>query len=451
MRITLTLLLLAVSAGAGCSGRPLADTDPYNIIVELSETMPTIIHVRWSTRAVTTGAVAFSGDDLITADLVSPGTPPGTEHSATLVGMPQDAEINVTVAVLDGGASNFIPITTGTLSDPVQTELVTDSNLWDLFVLVPVLTPRDSRIVLLDYKGRVTWQHVVRSGLPVFRALVRQDGRGIVYVSASEPGIPASTSEIVKVSWDGVEEVVLSVPGLANDFVEEEDGSIVALAYESRGDVLGNQLVRVGTDGGATELWSTWDCYDPEIHPGADPQLGWTAANALDADDGDWLISLGNLSSIVRVEPKGRTCPWAYGGIVGTAALVGEPYAHQNQFELFYSSTLIVFDNEGPAKPWSRIIEYDIVNDGHTLQQTGQILADPPLYSSALGDVHRLPLINEIYPGDTLVVWSSPGVIDRYAWDNITLRGRVALVGAGTFGFAHAIPDQPVPGWPHTY
>lgn len=428
---TARFLLLAWVAACSDGGTTDGDVDamPREVVVELSPGMPTVVHVRWSTVAEVGGQVEFGVDGTI--DRATPPGPIGTTHSATLVGLPEETEVAVRI-VSDGEAQDPLSITTGVLAGDPPEVLVTGHDQ-DSFLLVPVATTIENRIVLLDPAGRVTWSYVDPHGLSVFRALVRQDGGGIVYASALKAGGPAADSAIAEVDWDGVEQQMFGVPDLAHDFVERADGTYVALAYEERSDVLGNQLLEIGADGTANSIWSAWDCYDPAVDIGDDPAQGWTHANALDGDDEGFLISMRNFNSIVRVDAETRTCPWAFGGIVSTVDVSGETFTHQHQFELA-DDRLLVFDNAGAGGLVSRMVEYTFDQAAATGTFEREIVADPPLFTFILGDVHRFA------DGDTLVVWSGPGVIDRVAADG-ERSWRAELVSDGLFGFAHVVAE----------
>jgi hypothetical protein len=401
-----------------------------DVVVELSPTMPTVVHVRWSTEGAVSSHIEFG--ELGVFDRRTPDGPAHPYQSATLVGLPQDTKINF--RIVSGDVVDIDrTVTTGTLPDaPVVAVLGQPQNAW---IVVPVESGGTNRVVLLDPAGRVTWDHVDTRDLALFRALVRHDGDGIVFVSSIQAGLPSPDSALVYVSWDGVEEQEIAVPDLAHDFIEQEDGTLVALAYETRDSLLGNQLLEVTPSGNVTQLWSTWDCYDPAVDIGDDPQQGWTHANALDADDGGFLVGLRNFNAIVHVDPSTRTCPWALGGIVSTLDVTGQRFEHQHQFARTDHGVL-VFDNSGAPGLESRVLEYDIDDAAGTATSGREIHDDPPSFTFVLGDVHRFQ------DGDTLVVWSGVGAIDRVTSDD-AIPWHAELVGGGLFGFVHVFDEEP--------
>ena len=142
-------------------------------------------------------------------------------------------------------------------------------------------------------------------------------------------------------------------------------------------------------------------------------EMGWTWANALDHDDSTdvYTLSLRNFGSIVSVDGATGACDWALGGLAGTVDIIGDTFEHQHQFART-DETMVVFDNDGEGTR-SRVIEYAFDPTTGTAEQVWSYTF--PLWNVVLGDVHRLD------DGDTLVVWSVHGRVDR-----ITPQGEVA-------------------------
>ena len=65
------------------------------------------------------------------------------------------------------------------------------------------------------------------------------------------------------------------------------------------------------------------------------------------------------------------------------------------------------FDNDGPAGLASRVLEYSLDFDANLATEVWSYQTDPPIYNFVLGDVSRFD------NGDTLIVWSVNGQIDR--------------------------------------
>lgn len=439
-------VFLAVSL-AGCGrqsstgGDPPADPSPKDVAATVAAAIPTVVTVTWTTDAPTTGHVEFGlAGAFDRSTPVRPGAAATTEHSAVLVGLPASTEVSYRV-VSEGVPSDAATATTGALPAEVPSPSV-EGGATDVFALAPSIADDATRIVLFDPEGRATWAYTDDSELSVFRARVRKDGGGIVYTAAVGAGGPSPDSAVIRVSWDGalVERTV--VPDLAHDFVELDDGTIVSLAYETRDDVLGNKLVAVAPDGTWTDLWSTWDCFDPVANPGDDPQQGWTHANALDYDpvDDAFLVGMRNLATIAKVDHATGACAWGFGGSGGTVAVTGPAFLHEHQFEHLKpaagagAGAMLVFDNDGAPGNESRVIEYTFDEAAGTASLLRTYRADPPLYSFILGDMHRHD------NGDTTIAWAVPGLVDRMTTDGART-WRMSLDNGDLLGFVHWVSD----------
>src|SRR6185436_20956790 len=117
---------------------------------------------------------------------------------------------------------------------------------------------------------------------------------------------------------------------LAHDFVELGDGTFAAIAFKEgplpgecnevyakskKTAVLGNHIVEVAPDGTETEVWDSWDCFDPCVDVDDSLGPGWTFANALDYDEDtdSYLVSLRHLSSIASISRATGECNWIFG------------------------------------------------------------------------------------------------------------------------------------------
>jgi hypothetical protein len=422
-------LLVGAALAVGCA-HPSTSIGIADVVVTPSDDVATVLTATWTTSAPATGRVRFGLEGAL--DRVTPDTEEGTEHSMDLLGLPADADVSVqvevgtehseTVAVPTGALPADIPTTTASGDAPGQ------------FLLTTATGPANW-ILMIDDQGRTVWYHRDDRGLSVFRARPSVDGTGIVYTSVIENGLASPDSEVIHVPWAGGAEQAVAVPDLAHDFVEQPDGTVVSLAFATQDGVEGNDLLAIDAAGAATEVWSTWDCFDPVENPGDDPEHGWTHANAVDLDPvtGQYTVGLRNLATLAVVDPTDRSCPWALGGSGGTLEISGARFIHEHQFERT-ADGMLVFDNDGAPGNESRAIEYAIDLPAGTATERTTFVADPPLYSFIMGDVHRF------LGGDTLVLWSTPGMIDRMDPDGVRV-WRVEIGADGPLGFVEALDD----------
>ena len=416
---------------AGCTSIPAED-----VVAEVSETMPTVVTVRWTTAQPTVGFVAFGeqSNELTRGTLESE---PTTEHEATLVGLPQDSEI--WFQIQGDQRSTPLSITTGSLATSFN--VTTEGEAQDYWQMMPVLTGDDQIATLFDPQGRVVWAYQDPYPLGVFRAAVSRDGSGIIYSAVLEEGHAAPGSKVVRVSWEGEELASYDVDYLTHDFVELDDGTIVSLAAEFRGEgddqLEGNKLVAIRPDGTIEDLWSMWDCFDPAVHESIDPNRPgeWSHANALDynREEDAFILGFRNLASLAHVDRATGTCDWMFGGTASDVAISGPRFRFQHQFD-WQRGQLVVFDNQGAADQVSRVLHYAFDDTALTASLVSDVRADPPLFTFVLGDVHLLD--ND----DLLISWGRRNIVDRMAPDG-TRTWRMQLEGDLTLGFSDVFTD----------
>lgn len=402
-----------------------ASSEPTDIDVEVSAVIPTAATVRWHTEAETSGHVSYG------EGLVSASTAVGTEHEVTIIGMAPDAEVPYRINVDDGFVTDELVFSTGSLAAGLPDQTTTgDNDRWIVTTLLGIITGP----AILDPSGQVVWFYDApelfdRDGdgtveMSNYRARLARDGQSVFFNVGDVSGEISEGSMLVEVSLDGTEVHQTPVTLLAHDFVELDDGSVVVMAVEYRDEVRGDQLIRIEPDGTQTQIWSAWDCFDPAVDESLDPEVGWTFANALDhdAESGDFLLNLRNFSSIVRIDPETRTCPWVFGTVAATLEPQGEVFRYNHQF-VVSDDEIVVFDNEGAASGNSRAVVYG--PDG--VARSSHESADE-IHTFVLGDVERLD------DGDLFVDWAVGGGFDRVSADGeVVWTARSSLGGA--FGF----------------
>ncbi|MFN7143141.1 MAG: aryl-sulfate sulfotransferase [Myxococcota bacterium] len=405
-----------------------------------SDTIATVATLRWSTDVPTRSRVRY-GTTQRTFE-TPPPVDARTDHDALLLGLPASTDVTWEVLDEDGTVLAGDTWRTGPLPTALPSLEVTGAG-HDQFMFAPVIGATTAAVVLSP-EGEIVWWHLDTSGLDVYRVRPSRDGTGIWYNAASVSGDPADDSRLVHVSWDGASVTELPVPLLAHDFVEADDGALHAIqvryggpAGPDDGDTLrGDALVAVTpNDGGVTELWNSWDCFDPAADTSDDPELGWTFANALDVADGGWVLGLRNFSSLVWIGADGG-CDRVLGGALSDYTVDGARFLHQHQFHTFRGDDgadhVLVFDNEGAGGTKSRVVEYALGAD--TATEVWSYTPSPSIYSFVLGDVQRLD------DGDTFVAWSVAGQLDRVTPDGVPAWSVNTGVGYA-FGFVTLAPE----------
>ena len=424
-----------IALAAGCGGPRATDVQ-----FTVSENIATVVTVDWNVTEEVEAYVEFGHDEAF--DLQTP-LQSGDSQSVSLLGLlPESAAQFRIVIPLDDGdvVSDTYEVTTGPLSNAFPTlegSGSTDAGGW---MLVPMIGSTTGPVIL-NPDGNIVWAWSEESDLDVYRVRVSQDGQSVLYNAASVSGDPADDAMIIRVALDGssVEEIPVSL--LAHDFVEFSDGSIGAMIveYDDTGEIRGDALVEIGTDGSQELVWSAWDCFDPEVNdPGE--SSGWTFANALDydADEDAYYLGMRNFSGIIKIPRSDYSCEWVFGGEANTFDFTSGSgtFLHQHQFEVLDDS-ILVFDNDGYGGAKSRAIEYTVDFDAQTADETWSYVPTDTLYSFVLGDVGRLA------GGDTIITWSVAGQIDRIGANGNVKWSINTGVGAA-FGFNNIV-DSPYP------
>jgi hypothetical protein len=434
---------LAVSLAVAC-GPTDEENLPLDVSAAVSVDVSTVVSVSWRTETPSTGYVEYGP----TKDLEfnTPLSPEETvEHSQLLLGLKSDMPYFYRVVTWDGadaGRSETKSIRTGYLPPGVPLMSVEGTG-HDEFTAVGTVGSFQSTLIL-DPDGDIVWYSLDESELDHYRVRLSRDGTGVFYSNADVSGEPSSASELVFVSFDGSERRAIPIPFLAHDFVEHADGSIAALVLEDRetnGTVVrGNTIVEIDLEGNQTEVWSSWDCFDFETHPGDNSAVGWTFTNALDYEPNEdvYYVGIHNFSSITRVNRTSRECEWVLGSTAATIDFAqGSPsFHHQHQFHVLPDPEgrenvfrIVVMDNEGPlAMDTSRVVEYEVDLETNIATETWSFISTPSVYTFVLGEPVRYP------NGDTFITWSTAGQLERVTANSETTWKLNASVGT-VFGF----------------
>lgn len=397
IRATLAFPLLLVLL-AGCA--PVIDGVEFDLFGDA----PTLVEVTWTTATEMAAQVKFGEGSSL--DRTTPLGAVATEHSALLLGLPQETQASFQVVTDTGDESEVFQVTTGAIDGDLPTFSL-DGDDQGHFMITPLYKPDvyEGGVAILDGQGRTVWQHGDDRGLYVPRARLARDGSGVIYTSSDLNGHADETQELVWVSWANEEVRTEYVPLMGHDFVEKADGTIVTLAFYEQDGYSGTKLVEIAPDGTQTDTWTAFDCFDPETTGHDEMEMGWTFANAMDYDEAadTYTISFRNLGSIVSVDGATGTCDWALGGTTNTIEITGGNFEHQHQF-VRGDDSMLVFDNDGVVGS-SRVIEYDMDWSAGTAEEVWSY--ELGQWNVVLGDVHRLD------GGDTLAVWAVYGRIDR--------------------------------------
>jgi len=424
----------------------------FTVTGEASAVVPTVVNFEWTVDLddVSSGAVDF-GLDTGYGRTVDANLDDGGVLSAQAIGLLPTTEYHFRVQVTSGGTvyySDDRTVTTGAIPStlPELTVAANDGAERDDFFVTSMLTV-PTAAAIIDREGNYLWWYTSaeeREDWPVTRTRVSRDGTAVLFlhnVPLAE-GVPDGYQHIVRVSLDGETVETIPTPGAHNDFYEHEDGTLVILSEDRRQvedeDVVGDKLVEIAPDGSETIVWSVWDHL--EYEPGTSEFGHWTHANAIDydADEDVYYVGARHISTIFKIDRATGDVLWMLGGPRSDFEFVDggtEFSALQHQFEVL-DDGIFIFDNREESDFASRAVEYALNEETGIATQRWEHISDPPLYCYGMGDVDRLD------SGDSLITWSTAGVIDEVAPDGEVLWQIQLDLGSG-LGYLSRVDTLP--------
>jgi len=393
----LALGLMACGPGAG-------------VELEISEVIPTVATVRWTTPTATRAWVEFGPSR--DYGLLTPPTAMGTEHEVVLLGLWEDETFHFRTVTAEGELGRDGRLKTGALPDHTPRLWARgDLDSWSGYQIVPFTTELEA-LAIVDPQGRPVWFFDPGTGLSVTRGVLAMDGDGVLLSQlATADRYDRPYTSILKVSWAGTEVEEISLPMLDHDFVQLPDGTLAGLCLvEQDGySAIGDAIVTVDHDGALEEVWNGWQAFDPS-KVGVDylEEEHWTHANAMDYDpvDDTWLVGFRHLSSIIHIDRTSGEILWGLSGEVNDFTFTdgSEPTERQHQFQRV-DGGIVVFDNGWPDRGYSRVVEYALDLDLMTADQVWEFRHEDEIHCGIKGDVSRFD------DGSTQVVWSTAGEI----------------------------------------
>ncbi|MDG1479400.1 MAG: hypothetical protein P8R54_07405 [Myxococcota bacterium] len=345
-----------------------------------------------------------------TLDLTLDGAPAGShamirdgdDLTITLNGLPPLSEARYSL-IPDSGRRCVGAFTTDNLPPQLPELSVTRADnaaMDDAVLLLGTLMGATSAVFIIDRQGRFRWHRIIDddaltsdahlvSGTILYNRYDQERIEDIGAVAATtllgEPG------EEIRTEWGHHVFAPLADGGLAWPALD-----IRAWSDPDSGetlDVVGDRILT--TDG---EVFSIWDAAEPELDTGTDQgfyELGydWSHANALQAINGGFLLSLGHLDAVYDVTAAGAVAATYRPDDV----IDGTPWHFQHDANLTPDGTLLLVSHE-PDATVAR--EYAIGDDGLT-----EVWSVAGPLSGFLGQARRLD------NGNTLVGFGGKGLL----------------------------------------
>ena len=451
------LILLPAGCDPGDDDDSSADDDDDDVAsaissveVDVSEVIGTVVAVSWETVDPTTGHVEFGLDDGYGRQVVAQSEA-ATTHEVTLLGLKADTEYAFRVVAEQDTESigNWTgTFTTGPLPDVLAGDLI-DGHAHDPeknaggFFVVPLFS-EVSIPTILDSDGDPVWWHVDEVPHETITTVhLTRDRTAVIYNAffINDEGAEHPDDErIIRVSLDGRTVDRIEAAGHTHNFVELEDGTLAYIAEDhievDEEAVRGNRIMELHPDGTLEQVWSVWDHFEYDAELVLPTGTGYTHANALDYDEGEnaYYLSLRSQDCVLKVDRASAQVEWVLGGPYTTFEIVGtEPHSDQHQFQIIGDQVLI-FDNGDVSRYASRVVEYSLDHDAGSASLTWDHYNQPPLYIISGGDVTRFP------SGNTLVTWSSAGLLDEVDENSELVWRLFTRLGYG-FGFTQWVED----------
>ncbi|GDX80598.1 hypothetical protein LBMAG42_24090 [Deltaproteobacteria bacterium] len=311
-------------------------------------------------------------------------------------------------------------------------------------IFVTLIEDNGSWIVGLNRDGEAAWWYESEGQISIPSIHPAANGQGLMFTHHSEQeGKPKAG--LLRMSFDGVEQA-LTVGDGHHDVAQLPDGRIawirnenptgVVLEGGATADLSVDTLVE--NDEGAPEEdaevrfsflddypHTPWDTCSHFSEEGQGGGADYTHANSVmyDPDRDALLVMTKNLDALTAVDRSTGSVLWQAGGRYGDLLdvdgdVVGNgPQAWQvdgpnhtwwshSHMSHFWGDGFLVFDNGyHHAVMSSRVVEYAIDPEAHTLQKVWEFPSETGVFNPLLGDARRLP------NGNTLVSWTISGML----------------------------------------
>jgi hypothetical protein len=432
-RATITAAVLLFISG--CDPQHRAATRPAGLHAEVSPIpgLSVAARIRVTAPEATAVIVRQRSEGRLSSE--TPPLPLSSEGnlSTTLVGLPADAKtlVDVLARYPDGRTETVrdLPVTTAPLPPdvPSRLEVAVHTGVSTGFLTLS-MNRRGSDgglAAIIDRSGHVLWYRRCSKGVLAFDKL--PNGRLLVHQFGLQAFEEMDLDGSVVRRWTDPKSLAGSD---GHDFRLLPNGHALIIGSETR-DVdtrevfqkgarhamrSDNTVNEVAPDGSVLWRWSTWsrvseeELTDDPTDPLVPHDYEIAHANSLDpAPDGTFLVSLRNVSSVVKVDRRTGDIVWRLGGRRSDFRFEADPFggfSRQHDARLVGPGRVLLFDNGNLHEPpESRAAEYELDEAKGVATLVWQYRHDPPLLARVAGSVQRLP------NGNTLVSFGPQGTV----------------------------------------
>lgn len=281
---------------------------------------------------------------------------------------------------------------------------------WPGFTLFALYQSKSTAVYLIDLEGTVvhTWQmpYPAQYGCLTERGTLFYNGKTPSGPNKFISDKPYKIGAVMEVDWNGRVLWEVRNPNHHHDGIRLRNGNVLLLCLtklpreiasrvkggiagtEHNGEMYGDYLVELTTDGRPVWEYRFWEHLDPEtdrITAIQEPRDSWTNGNGLaELPNGDIVVSFRTISTVIIVERKTGTIIWKLGA---------PPLCGQHAPTPLANGNLLIFDN-GPHRldhpmPFSRVIEVELATKRIVWEYRERRESD--FFSPRISNAQRLP------------------------------------------------------------
>ncbi len=406
-------------------------TTPDAPVLSVSEVIPTVATVSWTTSEPSYGYVEFGMDGEF--DQATPMTEEATtEHSVVVYGLKAGGTYDLRAVSVDASEETTVSEAVSVTLDLPPAELpgLTISEHDEAatapggFVLATLIQPDQSWVVIIDRDGDIVWYWEVEAGLSVPGAHFDVSTHSVTFMQVDVLGL-SDVAQIYRVSLDGTEVTTTRALMGHHEALRHEDGTMSWLSFDFRTVEYGGEMIEIVGDRileipeGSTDedyaetVFSILDktlpyahCehfYDEVFNTRA---LDFSHFNSLvyDKDRDVYMAMSRNLDTFLIIDRKTGEVLTHIGGDYADIATADSAdmwsHAHMTQA---WDGGFMVFDNGVHYDPMrSRVVEYALDVDEGTLELVWEWTDPDDLFNPIFGDAQKL--------GDTYMTsWTTLG------------------------------------------
>lgn len=439
LRATTLALALALAVSlAGCSDQVLSPDKADAPELLVSEVIPTVVTLSWSTIDPVVGYIEYGQDGAF--DQSTPtDTPADRDHRITVLGLKAGGTYDLrSVSIASDGTETVSETVTVTLEPPppalaplTVSEYDRDRAAPGGFVLTSVITTEGTWTTILDRDGDAVWYWQVDEGLSAYGARFDETSRSVYFLQVDQQG-KADTAGLLQVALDGSETTFTRTNMGHHDAVRLPDGTVSWLSYDFRTtDVEGDTLFTVsdailelpeGQDQEAPDnRFSVFNLRPAYIHcehfweelfdTGA---VDYSHANSImyDADRDVYRLMNRNLDALMIIDRATGDVLHEIGGEYADIATEdpADMWSHGHMSHA-WEGGFMVFDNGDHHEPKiSRVSEYALDEEAGTLERVWSWSDPDELFIPFFGDAQKL---TDTY----FTAWTSSGRLQEVTPD----------------------------------